>query len=144
MRGAVTMQRNPYQAKSDYEQAIKLSPNIGYFYGYLSLIELALNNHQAANAAIQEAMRLSGTTAYWNFIAALANFKDKEKYWTYFNKVNAAQPKIFEQACDPNTEASLAIGHKNGDIRVMSFFRTGPMLFYRSPTYLNALIQSFY
>jgi tetratricopeptide (TPR) repeat protein len=133
MRGAVTMQANPLQAKSDYEEAIKLSPHIGYFYGYLSLIEIAMNNHQAANTAIQETMRLSGTTAYWNFIAALANFNDEEVYDTYFKKVVAAQPQIFEQACDPEGEASLTIGHSYGDVRIMSFFRGGPLLFLPLP-----------
>jgi tetratricopeptide (TPR) repeat protein len=128
MRGAVIMQSNPYQAKSDYQQAIKLSPTIGYYYGYLSLIELSLNNYEAANAAIQEAMRLSGSNPYWNFIAALANFKDHEIFWNYFNKANYAQPKIYELACDPNTVASLSIGQRDSDIRVMSFFRTGPLL----------------
>lgn len=117
----------------DFTKATILAPSVGYMHGYLAASALSYQSYEVAKRQIEEAIRLSGANPYWEFIAALANFKDKDTFHNYFWRATKTHPGIVKEVSDPEAEARMYIGGSKSDVRVLSFHRKGPKFYLPLP-----------
>jgi len=134
VRGVERLSTDRYQASSeDFKKAISLTPGVGYIYGYLAAAQLALHDNESAKKNIDKAMKLYGINAYWEFIAALANYEDEELFNIYFWRAMKSRTDLIKEVRNPDKQAGVYIGSKESDVRVLSFYRQGPRLFLPLP-----------
>lgn len=125
MRGFDSLNKDTVQSEADFRNAIRLSPNISFYYGYLAAAELANGKTKKAKKSIDIAIKYSGENAYWHLLAALINQNDKELYRQHMKEAFQQMPNLDEILKDPRIKPNLYVGGKTGDIKVIGFYRKG-------------------
>ncbi len=133
-RGATGISTDLKAAEKDIENAISLSPSVSYFYGFLASTQLGLNKINEANETINKAIKFDGDDGYWQLIKALANHKDKELFKKHYQKAVKRNPEIETLINQEGYSSAQYIGStKSSDVRLSSFYRQGPNLYFPLP-----------
>ena len=135
MQGSYFLNKNTLISEKNFTEAVKLSPNIEYFYGYLSASLLANNKIDQAETAIKKALKTNNENAYWHVIMAfikLAQGKN-DLYQRHMSKATALNPYIPILLENPQYGSPDFIGSAKGDIRIISFYRKGEKLYLPLP-----------
>ncbi len=135
MQGSYYLNKNTFLSEKYFTEAVRLSPNVGYFYGYLSASLLANNKIPPAEAAIKKALKSSGENAYWHVIMAFINLAQNKSdiYEKHMSKATALNPYIPILLENPQYGSPDVIGSDAGDIRITSFYRRGEKIFLPLP-----------
>ncbi len=135
MQGSYYLNKNTFLSEKYFTEAVRLSPNVGYFYGYLSASLLANNKILPAEAAIKKALKSSGENAYWHVIMAFINLAQNKTdiYEKHMSKAVALNPYIPILLDNPQYGSPDVIGSDAGDIRITSFYRRGEKIFLPLP-----------
>jgi hypothetical protein len=135
MQGSYYLNKNTILSEKCFTDAVRLSPNIGYFYGYLSASLLANNKILPAEAAIKKALKSSGENAYWHVIIAFINLAQGKKdiYQKHMSRATALNPYIPILLKNPQYSSPDVIGSDAEDIRITSFYRRGEKIFLPIP-----------
>lgn len=128
MRGFKYLNQDTKLSEQDFTKAIELTPNVGFFYGYLAAAQLANNKLSEAKANIQTAIKYSGENAYWHLIAAFINHDNKKLYTKHMQTAFKQMPELQEVLSNPDIEPTLYIGGKSNDLKVIGFYRKGENL----------------
>lgn len=139
VRGANALNKDPVLAEKDLTRAVKLSPNVSYYYGFLAAANLvnardlsAQSNDPKISLAkkhIEKALKYDGGDAYWFMLASFINYQQPKKAAKYKEKALRRNPEIAELLTNPYYSASEFIGKKGADVRVSSFYRRGPRVY---------------
>jgi tetratricopeptide (TPR) repeat protein len=135
MQGSNFLNKNTIVSEFYFSQAVKLSPKIGYFYGYYSASLLANNKLMEAKIAINKAIKYSGPNEYWYLIKAFINLGQNKKdlYEKYMSLAVDLNPNIPILLQNPQLRSPDVIGTDKADVRVSSFYRRGKKLFLPIP-----------
>ncbi len=133
-RGATNLNKNTVQSEQDLTQAIKLTPHVAFFHGFLGAAQLANNKYKEAKDSLEIAMRLDGGDGYWCLLYAYANYKNKKIFNEYKKKALNRSPEIKNLLSNPNITSAQYIGNStNGDSRLSGFYRTGEDIYFPLP-----------
>lgn len=132
-RGYENLNQDTDLSEQDFQKAVELSPNIGYFYGFLASAQLANDKKELAKEAIAKAIKYSGENAYWLALSAFIHIDDKDKSAELYKKAISLDPDIEEILLDKGYTSNIFLGGKRRDSRVVSFHRYGPKLFLPLP-----------
>ena len=133
MRGANTLNIDTVKSENDLKRAVSLSPHVSYFYGFLAAAQLANSKFDEAKKSIAKAIEYDGGDGYWYMLKAFIYHDDKETFKSYYAKALEINPEIEELIKNPNISASEYIGDRNSDVRIPSFYRSGPKVFLPLP-----------
>ncbi len=134
MKGADLINKDTIESEKSLERAIELSPNVSYFYGFLSAAKLANLKFKEAQEASAKALYMDGDDQYWYVLSAFSHYNDdKDTYKKHYAKALEINPGIDTLLRDPNSTATEFIGAKKADARVVAFYRKGPKVFLPLP-----------
>lgn len=132
-RGAALINQDTVAAEEDLRKAVKLSPNIGYFYGFLAAAEHANQEIFQAKTSIAKAIDQLGDDAYLYALSSFINADNSELAQVHYAKAISMDPSIDRIIHDPTISASEYIGPQVSDPRINTFFRTGPVIYLPLP-----------
>lgn len=134
MKGADLINLDTVAAEKSLDTAIKLSPNVSYFYGFLAATKLANHNFIEAKTAIAQALEMDGEDQYWYVLSAFSHYADDQAtYKKHYAKALELNPDIDKLLRNPNYTATEFIGAKKADARITSFYRKGHKVFLPLP-----------
>ncbi len=125
MRGFDYLNIDTVQSEKDFKTAVKLTPNIGFYYGYLAASELANGKISTAKISIDKAIAYSGDNPYWHLMAALIYQDDEKLHKKHLRYAFTQMPNLREQLANPNQAPTLYIGGKTNDLKIIGFCRKG-------------------
>lgn len=132
-RGAFLINQNIEQSKTDLENALRLSPSIGYFQAFYSAALLGTGENYKAKMYIDKAIKQMGSDPYLFALASFAYQDDKVLSQNYMGKALELNPDIEYLLKDPSFSADEFIAARQGNPRIMSFYRRGKKLFLPLP-----------
>lgn len=139
MKGADLINSNTVESEKSLEKAIKLSPNVSYFYGFLAASKLANLKFKEAQSAIAKALDMDGDDQYWYVLSAFSYYNDdQETYKKHYAKALELNPNLDKLLRDPRYTATEFIGSKKSDARIVAFYRKGHRVFLPMP-YIESL-----
>jgi len=132
-RGAFLINQDIEQSEIDLENAIKISPDIGYMQAFYSAALLGNGKTEKAKIYIDKALEQMGDDAYLHALAAFIHHDDKELSEAHMEKALVLNPDIEELLKDPSMTADEFIAARHSNPRIMSFYRRGKKLFLPLP-----------
>ncbi len=132
-RGAKKINQDIELAKSDLKKAVELSGGVAYMHGFYAATLLATDDLENAKLHIDKSLKQMGSDPYLLVLSSFIHYDNKDLSERHLNQALEEDPDIALYLKDPSYTADEFIGAKDGNPRIMSFYRRGEKIYLPLP-----------